>query len=113
MDQSKYLTKNYPSSDRGSPVRNLSAGAGDPPDGHQDEDPGGAAPGLPEAHRRAEGESVRQGGALHHAPNRRKFSPLAGKQKGTLQSPHHHHDSSVCHHDPLNTGQSNPNPAWK
>ena len=31
-----------------------------------------------------------QGGALHYAANRRKFSPLAGKQKGTLQSPHHH-----------------------
>lgn len=72
------------SSDRGSSTWDLTAWARDPPDGHQDEDPGGAAPGLPEAHCCAEGEPVRQGGALHYAANRRKFSPLAGKQKGTL-----------------------------
>lgn len=83
------------SSDRGSSIRDLTAWARDPPDGHQDEDPGGAAPRLPEAHRSAQGESVRQGGALHYAANRRKFSPLAGKQKGTQESPQHH--DSVCH----------------
>ena len=58
------------------------ARAGDHADGDQDEDVGGAAPGLPEAHRSAEGVSVRQGGALHHAADWCKFGAPHGKQKG-------------------------------
>lgn len=41
---------------------------GDPGPLGQDEDPGGAALGLPAPHHRLEGVALRQGGALQHAP---------------------------------------------
>ena len=44
---------------------------------------GRAAPGLPEAHRGAEGVAVCEGGALHDAADRCKFGPPLGQQKGT------------------------------
>ena len=36
----------------------------------QNEDAGGAAPGLPAPHRRPQGEPLRQRGTLQHAPDR-------------------------------------------
>ena len=75
--------------------RDFKTRTGNPTDVHKDEDPGGAASGLPEAHSSVEGEPVCEGGALYDAPNRRKFGPHAGKQKGTHNSKKGHFVSRV------------------
>lgn len=54
------------------PRGNPASRPGDPRHGSQDEDIGGAASGLPEAHRRAQGVALRQGGALQYATGRRE-----------------------------------------
>ena len=74
---------------------NIKTRAGNPPDVHQDEDAGGAAPGLSETHRGVEGESMRQGGTLHDAPDWCKFSSSSGKQKGTLPSSSTPHETQI------------------
>ena len=50
---------------------------------HKNEDIRGAASGITKAHYYAEREPVCQGGAVQHPPNRRKFGPHTGEQKGT------------------------------
>lgn len=55
--------------DRRAPDGNRKAGPRTAGNGGQDEDAGGATPGLPASHSRAEGEPLRQRRALQHAPN--------------------------------------------
>ena len=63
--------------DRGHAIGAPAEGAGPAPDAGQDEDGGGAARGLPEAHRGAQGVAHRKGGALQHAADRRECSVVA------------------------------------
>lgn len=52
---------------------------GDPRDGRQNEDAGGAASGLPASHRRPQGVPLCEGGALQHAADgRRGVAPAIG-----------------------------------
>lgn len=59
---------------------------GDPSDGRQNEDARGTTPGLPEAHRRAQGVALRQGGTLQHVADRcRRVATTARREESTYR----------------------------